>query len=141
MSPAGNQMPEPEGERSPTILVVEDDVLLRLAAADHFRDAGFVVIEAANGDEAKAVLEAEVAVDLVFSDINMDGGIDGVVLAQWIGTHNPDVLVVLTSGLQNALNIAQATCPRVKGFFLKPYGYDALVSRVRALIALRAKHT
>ena len=57
MSPAGNQMPEPEGERQPAILVVEDDVLLRLATADHFRDSGFHVVEAASGDEARAVLD------------------------------------------------------------------------------------
>jgi len=141
MSPAGNQMPKPEGERAPTVLVVEDDVLLRLAASDHFRDAGLAAVEAANGEEAQSVLDAGVAIDLVFSDINMGDGIDGIALATWIAARYADIPVVITSGLQNALNEAQAECPQAKAFILKPYDYDALVRRVRGIIALRAKHT
>lgn len=139
MSPAGSQMPEPEGAQQPAILVVEDDVLLRLATADHFRDGGFHVVEAASGDEARAVLEAGVHVDLIFSDVNMPGELDGVALAQWSANNHPDVLVVLTSGVQHALDTAQAACPRVKAFVLKPYDIDAVVKRLSALVAARAK--
>jgi DNA-binding NtrC family response regulator len=140
MSPAGNQMPEPEGEKPPAILIVEDDVLLRFSTADQLREAGLHVVEAANGDEAKAVLEAGVGVDLIFSDINFEGEVDGVGLAQWSANHYPDVPVVLTSGMQHALNTAQAACPFVKGFVLKPYDFAALLKRFTALLALRAKH-
>jgi DNA-binding NtrC family response regulator len=134
-------MLEPEGDRQPTILVVDDDVLLRLGATDHLRDHGFVAVEAASGDEAKAVLEAGVSVDLIFSDINMPGDTDGVALAQWAAANLPDVPVVLTSGVQSALTAAQAACPQAKEFLIKPYDYDVLVQRLRTLTALRAKHT
>jgi CheY-like chemotaxis protein len=139
MSPAGNQMPEPAGERQPAVLVVEDDVLLRLGAAEYLRDNGFSAIEAATGDEARSVLEAGVAVDLVFTDINMPGAMDGVALAQWVANNLADIPVVLTSGVQSALNIAQAACPQAKGFLIKPYDYEALVRRFQVLVALRAK--
>lgn len=139
MSPAGNQMPEPRGERQPVVLVVDDDVLLRLGAAEHLRDNGFTAIEAASGDEARSVLEAGVEVDIVFTDINMPGVMDGVALAQWVSNNFSDVPVVVTSGVQSALNIAQAACPQAKGFITKPYDYEALVRRFKALIALRAK--
>src|SRR5690349_22079991 len=89
MSPAGNQMPDTEGAPVPTVLVVEDDVLLRLATADHLRDAGLSVAEAATGEEAQAVLDA-VAIDLVFTDINMGDGIDGIALARWVSEHHAD---------------------------------------------------
>lgn len=137
MSPAGHQMPEPEGDRAARILVVDDDVIVRLAAADHLRDHGFTVFEAANGVEARDVLEAGVEVDLVFSDINMPGGVDGVALAQWIGVNLSETPVVLTSGEQSALDSAQATCPNVRGFVIKPYDYEAIVRRLRAVLALR----
>lgn len=139
MSPAGNQMPEPEGERQSAILVVEDDVLLRLATADHFRDSGFHVVEAASGDEARAVLEAGVPVDLIFSDINMPGDLDGSGLARWAANNHSDVLVVLASGVQQALDAAQAAAPRVKAFVLKPYDIDAVIGQLAALVAARAK--
>jgi len=141
MSPAGNQMPEPEGDRQPIILVVEDDVLLRLSTADQLRDGGFHVIEAASGDEARAVLEAGVEADIVFSDVNMPGVLDGVGLAQWLAEHRADVPVVIASGLQDVLRSAQTSCPHVKAFVLKPYDVDALIKRFGAILALRAKHS
>lgn len=139
MSPAGHQMPEPEGDREPRILVVDDDVVVRLAAADHLRDCGFTVFEAASGVEARDVLDAGVDVDLVFSDINMPGGVDGVALAQWIGANRAELSVILTSGVQSALDDAQAKCPNVQGFIIKPYDYDAIVRRFRAVFELRNK--
>lgn len=141
MSPAGNQMPEPEGDRQPVILVVEDDVLLRFSTADQLRDGGFHVVEAASGDEARAVLEAGVPVDLIFSDVNMPGELDGVGLAQWLADTRADVPVVIASGVQDALDSAQASCPQVKAFVLKPYDVDALSKRFGAILALRAKHS
>lgn len=139
MSPAGNQMPEPASERYPIVLVVDDDVLLRLGTAEYLRDNGFTAIEAATADEARSVLETGVAVDLIFTDINMPGGLDGVALAQWVANNFSDVPVVLTSGVQSALNIAEAACPQAKGFLPKPYDYEALVRRFRVLLTLRAR--
>ena len=65
--------------------------------------------------------------------------LDGVGLAQWSANHHPDVIVVLTSGMQHALNTAQAACPLVKAFVLKPYDIDAVVQRLRGLVTARAK--
>ena len=139
MSPAENQMPAPEGERVPAILLVEDDVLQRLGIADYLRDNGFLVAEATTADEAKVVLEAGIGVDLIFTDITMPSGIDGVALAQWAARYYPDTPVMITSGLQSALDIAVTACPQAKGFILKPYDYDAVVRRLRAVLAQRAK--
>lgn len=66
----------------PTVLVVEDDVLIRLSVADALRSAGLDVIEAATGDEALTVLASSATVDLVFTDIQMPGSTDGLELAQ-----------------------------------------------------------
>jgi CheY-like chemotaxis protein len=135
MSPAGNQMPEPQSQRPPTILLVEDDVLLRLSVCDHLREAGFTVHEAASGDEAKAILNAGVVIDLVFSDVQMPGQTDGVALAAWTRSNFPDVLIALTSGAPAGLE--QAARGKTEAIIPKPYDHDALVGRFQALLAAR----
>lgn len=82
----------------PTILVVEDEVLIRLLICDELRDAGLRVVEAANADEAFAYLRAEGGVDLLFTDIHMPGSMDGIELARRARANFPTLPVILTSG-------------------------------------------
>lgn len=138
MCPAEDPIAEPEGESAPTVLVVEDEVLVRLGAAEHLREAGFSVIEAANGEEARSVLMAGISVDLIFSDITMPK-LDGVGLAQWVLVNQVHTPMVLTSGLAKSLRVAEAACPHVKALIQKPYAYETIVDRFRAILALRAK--
>jgi response regulator RpfG family c-di-GMP phosphodiesterase len=78
---------EPSKSRVQTVLVVEDEVFIRLVISEYLRDCGYRVIEAANADEALIVLEhLEIAVDVVFSDIEMPGSIGGFDLANWLRT-------------------------------------------------------
>ena len=60
-------------------------------------------------------------------------------LAQWIGANRAELSVILTAGVQSALDDAQAKCPNVQGFIIKPYDYDAIVRRFRAVFELRNK--
>jgi DNA-binding NtrC family response regulator len=128
--------PAPENTvRANVVLIVEDEILIRLAIADHLRDAGFRVFEAANGLEAVDLLSHYChEIDAVFSDVMMPGPIDGAALISWIATNCPSVPVVLTSG-------APGTSPEVAGviaaglFFLKPYDID----KVAAVIIEKAK--
>src|SRR4029079_6843338 len=81
-----------------TLLVVEDDVLIRLVIADYLRECGYKVYEAVNAPEAIAMLQSpEVAVDIVFSDVQMPGDMDGFALSRWIRANKPGVQVILTS--------------------------------------------
>ena len=82
---------------APVILVVEDEVLVRLAVTQHLRQAGYEVLEARNADEALRLL-AKADVDAVFSDIATPGSMDGLQLADWLREHRPEVGTVLTSG-------------------------------------------
>lgn len=83
-----------------TILVVEDEVLVRMGTVDDLVSAGHSVIEAASADEALSVLEAGLPVDIVFSDIHMPGTLDGLGLMQIVRRRFPSVAVILTSGLE-----------------------------------------
>ena len=89
---------EPVPASSATVLVAEDEILVRTVIAAYLRDCGFDVVEAGNADEAVRVLEAGTRVDIVFSDVNMPGRLDGFGLAQWLRRKRPGLKIILTSG-------------------------------------------
>ena len=85
-------------ERIPVLLVVEDEPLLRMLAVDVGEDAGFLVVAAANADDAVAILESRGDIRLVFTDIDMPGSLDGMKLAACIRDRWPPIHIILTSG-------------------------------------------
>ncbi len=135
MNAARNTAGEPVPAPPPTILVVEEDVLVRNLAAAYLRDGGFEVIEANSADEAIRALQAEVLVDIVFSDIEMPGSMDGFGLAQWVRRERPWLKVILTSGAVRTAKEARGL--REQGPILaKPYDHAELERHIRSLLAL-----
>ena len=120
-------------EPKPTILVVEDEAVTRMHVADHLRDCGFSVVEAASGPDAVEVLKSGPAVDVVFSDIMMPGQPDGLGLLQWIRASLPSLPVILTSGDPTKGKTAVALAN--SHFVAKPYDLDSVVERIRAVMA------
>lgn len=103
-----------------TVLVVEDEVLLRLVISEYLRDCGYRVVEATNADEAIVVLQQpQLAVDVIFSDIEMPGSMDGFGLAQWARSHRPGLDVILTGSVPRAVNAAADLC-ELSGTVPKP---------------------
>jgi DNA-binding NtrC family response regulator len=90
-------MLQEQSSTAPVVLIVENDALLRLVTASNLRDAGFEVIEAANCAEALRVLDC-VRVDVLFSDLDIPGIIDGLALAEWVHRSQADTRIILTSG-------------------------------------------
>lgn len=126
---AGDSEPE-AAVRNPTVLVVEDEALIRLSAAEALRSAGFSVIEAATGDEAMVFLRRFTTVDLVFTDIQMPGSIDGLGLAQFVRQTIPHLKIIVTSGYA-----PNWPSPQLADAFIgKPYALDRMVERVNELL-------
>ena len=126
---------EPASPPPQTVLVVEDEVLIRLVIAEYLRECGYRVHEAANADEALAVLEEpNVAVDIVFSDVLMPGSMDGFGLARWIRANRPQIDVVLTSGIDRSAEIAGVLC-EAGPLLEKPYEPQSVVDRIKQLLA------
>jgi len=119
-----------------TVLVVDDDVLIRMAIAGYLRECGFTVVEAGDAGEAVTVLEAADDIDIVFSDVQMPGAMDGFGLARWIRAHKPQVQVILASGVARAADAAADICE--ESFMQKPYHPQHVADRIRALIGARA---
>lgn len=107
-----------------TILIVEDELLIRLALSEHLRDLGFEVLEAASAAEAVAMMDRHRGIDLVFSDVRMPGEMDGIALAQWILEHRPGMPVMLTSGeLARVKAVEELSGAENFSAVAKPYRY------------------
>ena len=119
------------GETSqPIVLVVEDNSLVRVIIADFLESAGFVVIQAVDGAAALLVLASGVDFNVLFSDVQMPGPIDGVGVAMRVRTQRPDMPIVLTSG-----HGAPETLPVGGRFMSKPYDNRKVVTLLREMVA------
>ena len=83
----------------PAILVVEDDVLVRLSAVESLEELGYVVLEAATAAEAITLLEHRPDIRIVFTDVQMPGTVDGLMLAEVVSKRWPPVKLFITSAL------------------------------------------
>ena len=116
---------------SRTVLVVEDEIILLIEVVDFLRGCGFDVIACHDAAQALAILETSSPIDIVFSDIQLPGVMDGLDLARWILGHRPELKVILTSGSADALRRAADICDY--GTVPKPYEYNALAMQFSAL--------
>ena len=117
----------------PVVLIVEDEFLLRMNAVDMIKAAGFEAVEAANADEAIAILETRRDITVVFTDIQMPGSMDGLKLARAVRGRWPPIKIVATSGL---VDVAETDLPDGGRFLPKPYSPHQLAGLLRELIAV-----
>jgi two-component sensor histidine kinase/DNA-binding response OmpR family regulator len=112
------------------VLVVEDEMVLRMRAVDIVEDAGFTAIEAVNADEALEILEQRSDISLLFSDIQMPGTMDGLKLAYAVHARWPSIKIVLVSG---QLKLTDADKPDNSRFFEKPLVVKEMIAELRAM--------
>ena len=109
----------------PVVLVVEDEPYLRFSAVDMIESAGFEALEAANATLAVLILEARLDIRIVFTDIDMPGGLDGVELAALVRGRWPPIDLILTSGYSSPKD---RELPAGSLFFSKPYNEKDVLS-------------
>jgi CheY-like chemotaxis protein len=119
-------------EGAPTVLVIDDEILVRVVIADYLRDCGYRVLEAGNAEDAVAILSSKLKVDIVFTDLELPGHSSGLELARWIRRRHPDVRVIVTSGVYSSAELAGELCEAGPPI-AKPYESDAVVQRIRSL--------
>lgn len=119
---------------APLVMVVDDEVLIRLIAVDMLHDAGFRVVEACSADEAVTLLATDIECDLIFTDVNMPGAMDGLGLAAFVKETYPLVPVVLTSGGVPADLLSQAEPAAVVP---KPYSLIDLARTIGEVLGAR----
>ncbi len=127
MSDTGSQIHAPPQ----TILFVEDEALIRMDMAEFLRECGYRVHEAANAAEALEALQAKFAIDLVFTDINLPGEMNGHELADWISGNRPGVKTLITTGRP----VERGASPAAGAFLPKPYTGRDLLDRIKQALA------
>jgi CheY-like chemotaxis protein len=118
-------------QRDPVILIVEDDVLIRAAAAQYLRGTGFDVVEAVDVDEAVTILRATKDVRVVFTDVKLAGTRTGFDLLEIIQRDFPEVKVLFTSGVVKPDDVARTGVP----FIRKPYFLFEIERHIKGLLA------
>jgi CheY-like chemotaxis protein len=113
------------------VLVVEDEMLLRMRAVDMVEDAGYTSVEAVDADQAVAILESRSDIALLFTDIQMPGSMDGLGLAHSVHDRWPPIKIILVSG---QLKLANIDIPVGSRFFGKPLEADEMIAEMRNMI-------
>lgn len=111
------------------VLLVEDEPLLRLVLAEILEGLGYAVLEAPDGERAQALLDSERRIDVLFTDIMLGRGINGVELAAWTRAHHPATRIAYTTGAWDVSTLTDAPVLR------KPYAYKDLDMELRRLLA------
>lgn len=118
--------------RKAVVLVVEDDALIRLSAMELVNAAGYEALEASDADAAIRILESRSDIDLVFTDVQMPGTMDGIKLSHYIRDRWPPVKLLVASG--NAI-LEESSLPSGSRFFPKPYDDHAIVDAMARLLS------
>jgi CheY-like chemotaxis protein len=124
-------MPLPRPLPVSTVLVVEDNEILRMCAANVVADAGFTPIEAASADEAVAILESRSDIALLFTDIQMPGSMDGLGLARTVQERWPAIKIILVSG---RAELSERDRPANSRFFQKPFTTKQIIQGLQDMI-------
>lgn len=136
-------MPEASDEqkRVHTVLVVEDEVLVRMPIAQYLRECGYRVIEATDVKEALVVLkDSGLPIDVVFTATEFGEGPDGFVLTQWIHANRPKIRAVMAGTVKRSAKVAGDLCE--EGPMLrKPYHTSEVERWIRRLMATRDADT
>jgi two-component system, response regulator PdtaR len=114
----------------PIVLVVEDNSLVRIVIADFLETAGFVVIQAVDGAAALLVLASGAEFNILFTDVQMPGPIDGAEVAMMMREQRPDMPIVVTSG-----HGTPEPLPSGGRFVSKPYDNRKVVNLLREMVA------
>ena len=113
------------------VLVVEDEMLLRMRAVDIVEDAGYTSVDAVDADEAVAILESRSDIALLFTDIQMPGSMDGLGLARSVHDRWPPIKIILVSGQVKPTSL---DIPPDSRFFGKPLEDEAMIAQLRSMI-------
>ena len=121
----------------PVVLVVEDEPLVRMLAADILEEADMEVVEASTAPAALAILESRDDIAALFTDVDMPGGMNGLELARIVHSRWRHIGIVVTSGVTR---LGVDDLPGAGIFIEKPYASSAPVRVLRQLISLGPSH-
>lgn len=124
-----------EADARRVVMVIEPEVLIRMSIAEYLRGCGYKVIEGVVAADVGVILDASLALDVVFCEVNLPGDIDGFALARQLRQTHPHINVILTSGVAGAADKSEALCE--EGTVKKPYQAADIGAQIRRLLERR----
>ena len=122
-----------------TVLVLDDDVLIRMPICQYLRDCSYRVLEAASADEAATILQKQdIHVNVLLTDIEMPGAMNGFEFAKWARSVRPELNIVLAGTPERAAHAAGELCEHGP-ILMKPYDHKIVLDRIKRLLAARAQ--
>jgi CheY-like chemotaxis protein len=115
----------------PVVLVVEDEMLLRMRVVDMVEDAGYISVEAVDADDAFTILQSRSDIALLFTDIQMPGSMNGLELAHTVHERWPPIKIILASG---QLKLSSSDIPKDSRFFGKPLSPGEMIAEMRDML-------
>lgn len=112
------------------VLVVEDEALIRMSIVEEMEDAGFEVFQASNAAQAIEILIANSRIEVMFTDVDMPGSVDGLKLAASVRDRWPPIKIIVTSGHRR---IDVDALPAEARFMVKPYDPNAVIRSIREM--------
>src|SRR5947209_12760823 len=131
----GSTQSSTPAKSSTNVLVVEDEMVLRMRAVDIVEDAGFTAVEAVSADEALAILESRSDISMLFSDIQMPGSMDGLKLAHAVHDRWPSIKIILVSG---QVRLSDTDKPADSRFFGKPLEMKQMITELQEMVGAGA---
>jgi CheY-like chemotaxis protein len=125
-----------DGQAAPLIvLVVEDEVLVRMLACDILLDGGHHALEAVDAEEALILLQARPDIAVMFTDVDMPGEINGLGLARLAALRFPQLPIIVTTG---AAAVAPGDLPASARFLAKPYSPSDLLAMIGEVTSMQS---
>ena len=118
-----------------TILLVEDQTLVRMAICQYLEECGYNVLQADDADQALALLQRHPEIAVMFTDVRMPGSMDGLGLARWVIEHKPRIAVIVASGHVAQETVMKELCGAKA--FSKPYNFEEVTNHIREAIQTR----
>lgn len=129
--PAAKKPSQQTGEFQATLMLLEPDIIARMALAEYLRDCGYRVIEGYKPEEVFTVLEAGTAIDIILAHVRLSGDLDGVALAKRLRESHPGIDVILAVGTASAADKAAQLCDA--GPLQRPSHPQELLRRIQLL--------
>jgi CheY-like chemotaxis protein len=117
-----------------TVLVIDDEPLVRMLVTDVLRDLGYAAIEAVDGPSGLKILRSAVRIDLLITDIGLQGGMDGGQVAEIARKLRPDLKVLFVTGFAENAALSQGRINAGMSVLMKPFAMEALAARVKGLL-------
>ncbi|CAO4148283.1 Histidine kinase [Methylorubrum extorquens] len=132
---AGEQIAElPRSEAGETVLIVDDEPTVRMLITDILEDLGYAAIEAGDSATGLKVLQSDVRIDLLVTDVGLPGGMNGRQMADAARNYRPDLRVLFITGYAENAILGNGMLPPGMAVLTKPFAMDNMAARIRSMI-------